>query len=272
MKKQHKIFTPVEEIKAKRIKMLIDIIINIVLIALASAGLMWSYCINYYENMDIPHHKGETLWFWGWFTFITTAMICVSSALMVIFSSRAYKRNETELPNFVHVIRNCAIAGTIITFIITQVDTWKDLPTIHISKITDANLIEHIIIPFLAIPSHFILERTTKMKFVQVCYNFILGLTYSAHYLAVGYTHIMPDGTMPKGPTGDGDRYDRYGIFKMLGAKYAWLLIFAMCGALFLFGWLCWLANRKIHVGENKAPKIFGVKKLQAQRTTIKAK
>jgi len=264
MKTQTKVFTAEKIIKAQKTKMIIAFSINLAVALLCALGLIWSYAINRYIHVT---DQKEKIWFWGWFTFLSTAFIGGSCILSIAFMVRAFMRGNYQLPNFTYVIKTAAISATIVTFAITQYDLWKDLPKIHWNKITEANLVEHILIPFLSVPCYFILERTTKMKFVHNCYSMILGGLYSGHYLAVGYTHWdYKTGKMPSGPVGDLDRYDRYGIFKMFGPKYAWVLIFALCGALFLFAWLSWLINKKIHVGEGKEAKVITLKTVGIDR------
>jgi len=257
MKTQIKKLTPAIVAKAKKDKFIAAFFLNLALFITVMVGMMWAYARFY-------HQEG---WFWGWYTYLAIMFLGASALIYVIFAFIGLLKQRLEVPNFVSILKNIGTAIGGLTFLITVVmllvghkgdsGHWEPLW----SCIEKSNFVLHILCPAIGICSNFICERTLKMKLAECSYGIITAVVYSAHYLAVGYTHLDASGKILPGPSGDGNRFDRYNIFGIVGPKMAWTMIIALSAATFLLCWLCWLANRKIHIHEEAAPRIIGLKK-----------
>jgi len=254
MSKAERKLTPATIAKAKRIKLIIALALNILVIGFGVGGIAWAW-------IRFSHQEG---WFWGWYTYLSVLIVGFSSLMFEIWGWMAFARKQTELPNFIYVLRNVGTAAIMITFIISFVTfmahanegKWEPKWSVY----EKSNFIIHIVVPTISFLSYILCERTIKMKLVENLYGCIPSAIYMSHYLAVGYTHLK-DGKIIPGPEGDSDRFDRYGIFKIVGPKLAWIVLPLFIAVTFLICWLIWLINRKIHIFEEKAPKIVWSKK-----------
>lgn len=178
--------------------------------------------------------------------FTTQSNIIMGIMAFVYMGFQIKQFNDKQINKTASLLKLFATVYVAITFavtvcLLTPGAAIAKLPNWPVSRLyLNANIMFHVFIPLLSVANWICLEHTTKIKFNNIWYSLMYVGAYGIFYLAMAYSHIKLDGTIPM-------EYDWY-KFCAFGPLMTILFFNVIIGATFSFSLLFWNTNKRINL------------------------
>lgn len=166
-----------------KIRKLLSLVIDIVLITLISLSLIWALLINKMNIIDIA----------SWLTFIVLITIFIVSFIDLIINCRFLFVGKITNSKFLFVSKLIVSSASLVLFLSTICYLQFNNELYNDKNFFFINLIIHYICPILFSISFIFLETDTKHKFIYILYSPLIILLYFAYVIPLVATNVFSD-------------------------------------------------------------------------------
>ena len=206
-------------------KNILILIINIILVILAVIGAVGSILEHETAAESIIFYTQDSNIFLG-----------ITSLLYVIFSIRALRSKDADIPLWVRKLRYysiCCISVTLFVVLFILAPMAQPLGGLKWILFTDAMLYQHFLSPVIAIAAFLLLEKKPELRFRETFCALIPTLIYAAVIYPLNIAGIV-DGPYPVLQVRN----------MSVGTSVMWFFIVLVLS--YILAFLVWLCNRKI--------------------------